>query len=1038
MKAILWILTIFSSLSLFAEGVHTTYLWHLQQPIYWPAASQHSPGYQSVYESMQRKAEQGGHPLNDLDEIFGKDDRKAVYQYRVKDAIGTISDLPEAGAHVNYSGCLIENVNSLGSNGWNGYSSTWVSNFTEAMNWKTTRNKPRLDVINFSFHHCLSPLVDEAVLDKEIGIYKEIYQETFGSNMSKGFFPAEFSFSQRIIPTLVKHNLEWVLVPNTHISRACKDFDLVLGSGGENCTPPNKADQLNEGTHTYFRKQIDRGCAPANAYPLAYTPHKAQYVDPDTGAISKMTVVPSAMAMSWSDGYQLYGTGDIDTIASANDPNRPMMVVLAHDGDNAFAGGYSYYMEGVTSFCHAANNAGYVPSTVDQYLEKYPVPDTDIVHVEDGSWPNADGDFGSPRFLNWNWPLVNTSGKIDIENGWAEDERNFAVITAALNRVQTAEAQSSAVSLTQIYKPDNSASNAELAWHYFLPSVTSGYMYYGVSLDMEVKPTLACNQAVGFADQVIVEANDQTAPSIWIPQRYPYNPGDIDFGPCEGYQQVTQPSDFYVWSFIYDVSGMQNVVLKVRDDLDGTNPMDSIQNETYAGGSEVNDWVSLPMTMREFPKGNVMNSPEIDFFILPDYIANQYWVKVTGYKGKLLDYYIEATDSKGNVKKSPIQHVWVGTNSGNPEPDGYVTWDPVSPQVGDTFNIEYTIADSPLTGNDTIILHYGYNGWSQDATDNTMAISEGVASYSWVIPEGVTELDFVFNNGDGAWDNNSGQDWKIQVAGSSTPYVSWTPSAPKQGDALTVSYSLADSPLSTATQLSVRIGINDWASQSDHAMTINSGVASYSFTINDTTTKLSFAFFDQADQWDRNDGDDWNVNVSEASEPDFVLDGTLDVGVEVITNGDYHLWYDIRGSILYVATESAAAHDVFLFAAQSATEPLVAAPWAKSGQVPTLDGGFLAAEMDNDYNSWTDIASGAQAAQNKASGVLEGTIDLSQAFAQIPPQVYIAVGRYENQNEGLLSVQVPASNDQNGNIENNEFLRISTTDTSIHEWSVFE
>ena len=52
-------------------------------------------------------------------------------------------------------------------------------------------------------------------------------------------------------------------------------------------------------------------------------------------------------------------------------------------------------------------------------------------------------------------------------------------------------------------------------------------MYYGTALDMEVKQTLAANLAVGFADQVISanQGTDNTPPSVFIPQRYPYNPG---------------------------------------------------------------------------------------------------------------------------------------------------------------------------------------------------------------------------------------------------------------------------------------------------------------------------------------------------------------------------------------------------------------------------------------------------------------------------------------------------------------------------------
>jgi hypothetical protein len=84
-------------------------------------------------------------------------------------------------------------------------------------------------------------------LDKEIGIHKLIYSKTWGHEYSKGkatenathspsllplppllllllqgFFPAEMVFTERAIPVLVKHGIQWVVVANNHISRACK------------------------------------------------------------------------------------------------------------------------------------------------------------------------------------------------------------------------------------------------------------------------------------------------------------------------------------------------------------------------------------------------------------------------------------------------------------------------------------------------------------------------------------------------------------------------------------------------------------------------------------------------------------------------------------------------------------------------------------------------------------------------------------------------------------------------------------------------
>lgn len=77
-----------------AAPVHTTYLWsvtaplqtytlfqkyplsclrHMQQPIYWPAVLPSNPStYQKAYDSTQLKQSQGGHPKDNLDDIFGK------------------------------------------------------------------------------------------------------------------------------------------------------------------------------------------------------------------------------------------------------------------------------------------------------------------------------------------------------------------------------------------------------------------------------------------------------------------------------------------------------------------------------------------------------------------------------------------------------------------------------------------------------------------------------------------------------------------------------------------------------------------------------------------------------------------------------------------------------------------------------------------------------------------------------------------------------------------------------------------------------
>ena len=105
-----------------------------------------------------------------------------------------------------------------------------------------------------------------------------------------------------MIPILKKVGIEWSIIANTHLARACPDLPVVAGSGGEMCDLPNRADQLNavQGVGNYQRLQIDRGCSPVQVMPFGFQLHYARYVDPQTGAESKLIVVPSDQVFAWA------------------------------------------------------------------------------------------------------------------------------------------------------------------------------------------------------------------------------------------------------------------------------------------------------------------------------------------------------------------------------------------------------------------------------------------------------------------------------------------------------------------------------------------------------------------------------------------------------------------------------------------------------------------------------------------------------------------------------------------------------------------
>uniref|UniRef100_A0A832HYW7 Carbohydrate binding module family 25 domain-containing protein n=1 Tax=Eiseniibacteriota bacterium TaxID=2212470 RepID=A0A832HYW7_UNCEI len=756
-----------------AGPIHTSYLWHMHQPIYWPDLSGwNGKAYEFAHETIQT-----GHSLNDEFSIFNSDDRVRDYQDYPKLALERVLDLPDAGAQVSFAGALIQNVKSLADAGWNGgrYAPAWYAPYRQAMGWTTSGGRRRLEPVLVAFHHSINPLVDDAVFRRMLQTQKAIHPVAWGAQpVSVGFFPAEMCFSERLIPTLVAEGVQWSIVPDVHIARATENYPYAANQ--DNCDPPNRADQLNPAQPYFHAQTISRGVTTKIPVPYGFQPRYAQHVDPHTGQVHRLIVVPAANAMGWNEGYAPYGTGEIDAIAARNDPAKPMLILFAHDGDNAWAGGNTYYESNVTDFCHDAAAAGYRPSTIAEYLADYPPDPDDVVKVEDGGWVNADGDFGSPQFINWNWPLVNASGAFDIPGGWAEDERNWAVLTAAVNHVLTAEQMSGQTpDAARIADPTQpGATSLEQAWHFLLAGHESGYMYYGASLDMEIKPTLAANRAVQFA-QPLLGGTDLTAPTVWIPQRLPWNPGGKGGGALWGYPGgagADMTRDFWVWTFVHDVSGVDTVVLRYRLDLDGVNPLASIQNDTYAGGPEVGPWQTLPMTRRAFPAGDVFNLPEIDFTVMPSHIAEQWSAHVTGLDSVLVDYYVEATDVHGNVRRSPIQHVWVG--SGGAAPGGpVVTWAPPAPVAGDTVRITYDAGPGTLPDAVAQVrIHVGHSGWTQILNPDPAMTREATTtrwSYTYAIPPAATSVDVAFNDGAGTWDNNGGADWHIPVSGGTPP-----------------------------------------------------------------------------------------------------------------------------------------------------------------------------------------------------------------------------------------------------------------------------
>ena len=139
----------------------------------------------------------------------------------------------------------------------------------------------------------------------------------------------------------------------------------------------------------------------------------------------------------------------------------------------------------------------------------------------------------------------------------------------------------------------------------------------------------------------------------------------------------------------------------------------------------------------------------------------------------------------------------------------------------------------------------------------------------------------------------------------------------------------------------------------------------------------------------------------------------------------------VRGTKLYLATWSpgsnnAGANDHFIFISdQLLSSATSLAPWGKAGTTALPTGKpYLAGESANSYLSWFNAP--ADSVCTKAAttaGVMEGVIDLVEAFGSMPQKVYVAAAAYQTADGGILASQGPPGNGD-GDIDPNEFMTL--------------
>jgi hypothetical protein len=922
-------------------NVYVSRFWHNHQPLYWPEwnrnGAQTERG-QYAWDSIVLKPGQnyGGispaqHPENNLTDIFGLDDRKSAYQQGPRNSLAGIDS--RGGFGVSYSGSLIDNVRQLGGGGHLGYQGNWNAGFREARGWKTPAGSTRMDMLGFTYHHSLGPLLPKSVFRKEVQAFKHAWWKAWGGNSdltdhSKGFFPTEMGYSRHLIDVLVDEGFEWTLVASHHVSRTSPSYnDKANPEGAFNIksSPPNRADQISarfDNASQWWFGEPNPGNAAWNVAPFAYQLHRVKYVNPETGAEKKMYAVPSDDVLSYRYGYANEGVSKIDTYIAPH-ANVPVIVIPSTDGDNAWGGGSSSWFEATPQLFGQSADRGYKPSAPQDFVNAAKGGVTTDTHIEDGAWIFPEMCYGSPNFLKWIEPPVATvanRGKtthpgtqVDMETpGFALKFFSYAPLMAGANWLETAEqvlrdenGGNDLVNEWKIAHPYNwdgtwtSPNDVELAWHIYLKGLDSGFNYYGgLGNDDEVKPALATKNAIDKLQNFMTpsrKAKDKIGPTVLKPQRFPYNPGWYTFGWFNNEPHINNnnflkkmPSWFYIWTHAYDINGIPdgNVKLKVRIDNDGVNPLASNQNETYAGGNEVGSWVTLNMTKRVLPKTRTaLNAAaangQIDYFVFdPAFwanpvIADYYFAKIDdtslpNFRDKLLDYYIEATDSLNNVHKSEIQHVWVANDGLTPSSG--VTFSP-DPNDAAPITVTYTATNGPLEGLSPVTMQISFDGgttWAPYAMNSTSA---NVWTYTISPPNNAPSATVWFQSGS-TIDSRNGQNWSVSIRDAEAPQGPvWTvPFTPVAGQQVTVYYNPTGRALASATNVNVHHGFNEnvaanWTAVPGVAMTKEGSNWKYTYTVPANATIIRYVFNNNANVWDNNGGGNWNIDVNSQPPP---------------------------------------------------------------------------------------------------------------------------------------------------------------------------
>ena len=260
---------------------------------------------------------------------------------------------------------------------------------------------------------------------------------------------------------------------------------------------------------------------------------------------------------------------------------------------------------------------------------------------------------------------------------------------------------------------------------------------------------------------------------------------------------------------------------------------------------------------------------------------------------------------------------------------------------------------------------------------------------------------------------------------SGTPIVpaeiTYTPAPAQRTNSITITYKQNEGALKNASSINLHVGHSkrtkgEWQDVRSVSMAWDSGNSRYTtdYLVSNDASSVDFCFNDGT-TWDNNGGNDWQVTVQGGVPGAFVMDGDFDgansgAGYTVFPDA-MKILAAVKSNVLYVATWSTEANDVFLYVSDELGDAK-ATPWAKARYVffDTANKPYIVAEADVAkgrtgflYNATGSVTNGVR----PDHPALEAQFSLLDTFGYIPEAVYIASVAYGTGDGAEIQSQAP-------------------------------